>query len=51
MEQVYGQVIEKHIKNGLLEQVVYDKEVWFRLTEAGMDVSNYVMADFLEPVI
>lgn len=51
LEQVYGQVIEKHIKNGLLEQVVYDKEVWFRLTEAGMDVSNYVMADFLEPVI
>lgn len=51
LEQVYGQVIEKHIKNGLLEQVVYDKEVWFHLTEAGMDVSNYVMADFLEPVI
>ncbi len=51
LEQVYGQVVEKHIKNGLLEQVVYDQEVWLRLTEAGMDVSNYVMADFLEPII
>ena len=47
LKQVYGQVIEKHIKNGLLEQ----KDEWLRLTEAGMDVSNYVMADFLEPVI
>ncbi len=51
LEQVYGQVIEKHIKNGLLEQVTYDNDVWLRLTEPGMDVSNYVMADFLEPVI
>ncbi|MBR4086097.1 MAG: oxygen-independent coproporphyrinogen III oxidase [Lachnospiraceae bacterium] len=47
LNQVYGQVMEKHIKNGLLEQ----KEGWIRLTEAGMDVSNYVMADFLEPDI
>ncbi len=50
-EQVYGEVIQKHIKNGLLEKVRYNQEEWIRLTESGMDVSNYVMADFLEPVI
>ena len=50
-EQVYGEVIQKHIKNGLLEKVLYNQEEWIRLTESGMDVSNYVMADFLEPVI
>ncbi len=47
LEEVYGAVIEKHIKNGLLVK----SDEWLRLTEAGMDVSNYVMADFLEPVI
>ena len=47
LEAVYGQVIEKHIENGLLEQ----KGEVLRLTDAGMDVSNYVMSDFLEPVI
>ena len=47
LEQVYGQVIEKHIKNGLLEQ----NDGWIWLSEAGMDLSNYVMADFLEPGI
>lgn len=42
MEDVYGEVLAKHEKNGLLlngERV--------RLTERGLDVSNYVMADFL----
>ena len=51
LEEVYGQMIEKHIKNGLLEQAVCDEDEWLRLTDAGMDVSNYVMADFLEPNI
>ncbi len=40
---VYGAVIEKHEKEGLL--------VWengsLRLTKRGLDVSNYVMADFI----
>ena len=35
------------MNNGLLEQ----NGEWLRLTESGMDVSNYVMADFLEPNI
>lgn len=42
MESVYGEALAKHEKNGLLsvgERV--------RLTERGLDVSNYVMADFL----
>lgn len=41
--EVYGSVLEKHRKNGLLKQ----KDGFFFLTEYGMDVSNYVMADFL----
>ncbi len=42
MDSVYGKVIEKHVKNGLLtdgERV--------KLTKKGIDVSNMVMADFL----
>ena len=49
MKRVYGHVIQKHIRNGLLEGVVYEEEERIRLTDAGMDVSNLVMADFLEP--
>ena len=41
--EVYGSVLEKHRKNGLLKQ----KDGFYFLTEYGMDVSNYVMADFL----
>lgn len=43
LEEVYGNVIQKHLKQGLLE-VSGDG---FRLTERGTDVSNYVMADYL----
>lgn len=42
MEQVYGKVIKKHVQNGLLLE---DESVY--LTAKGLDVSNYVMADFL----
>ena len=60
MEDVYGEVIERHVKDGLLEiycktsqkdecGFVDGKERYLRLTLKGMDVSNYVMADFLEP--
>ncbi|MDE5819419.1 MAG: radical SAM family heme chaperone HemW [Lachnospiraceae bacterium] len=41
--EVYGSILEKHRKNGLLKQ----KDGFFFLTEYGLDVSNYVMADFL----
>lgn len=42
-EEKYGAVIEKHIRNGLLQ----NEKNYIRLTEKGRDVSNYVMADFL----
>lgn len=43
MDSVYGAVIEKMVKNGLLAQ----NERNLALTEWGMDVSNYVMSEFL----
>ena len=43
--KVYGKVIEKHVQEGLLQ--IKEDQVF--LTLKGMDVSNYVMADFLEP--
>lgn len=42
MEEVYGQIIQKHVKDGLLVNGDF-----VALTEKGIDVSNYVMADFL----
>lgn len=42
MDSVYGKVIEKHVKNGLLTD-----EERVKLTKKGIDVSNMVMADFL----
>lgn len=42
IEEVYGKVIRKNISDGLLE----DGER-LRLTKKGVDISNYVMAQFL----
>lgn len=42
VSQVYDKVLSKHQKDGLL---TVDEQI--RLTEKGLDVSNYVMADFL----
>lgn len=42
LDDVYGKVIKKHLENGLLE-----RSGTLRLTGKGLDVSNYVMADFL----
>ncbi len=48
--QVYGEIAQKHIKEDLLEQRVDSEGIeYIALTAKGMDVSNYVMADFLEP--
>lgn len=49
MSQVYGEVIHKHISNGLLMELSEEGQRSVALTLKGMDVSNYVMADFLEP--
>lgn len=43
MDSVYGEVIEKMLANGLMVQ----NEKNLALTEWGMDVSNYVMSEFL----
>ncbi len=45
--EVYKDVVEKHMEEGLLQQVNQGQEVYVALTEKGLDVSNYVMADFL----
>lgn len=43
MEAVYGDVIRQLMAQGLMESC----EGWVRLTEQGLDVSNYAMAQFL----
>jgi oxygen-independent coproporphyrinogen-3 oxidase len=43
LEEVYGNLLRRHMAQGLLEQT----EEGFRLTEKGTDVSNYVMSDYL----
>ncbi len=49
MEKVYGEVIQKHLENGLLIWEEEGEDKFLRLTQRGLDVSNYVMSDFLEP--
>lgn len=51
MEVVYGDVIKKHIENDLLRITQRGEEKYLCLTGKGMDVCNYVMSDFLEPVL
>ena len=43
LESVYGNVIDKHIKNGLL----HFENGWISLTRRGLDLANSVFADFL----
>lgn len=43
IQEIYGNVLQKHLQNGLL---AHENGFYF-LTERGLDVSNYVMADFL----
>ncbi len=43
MEQIYGEVIRENTEKGLL----IDETGYVRLTREGMDLSNYVMAQFL----
>ena len=51
MEKVYGPVMEKHINHKLLQIKEVDNQHYLCLTKKGMDVCNYVMSDFLEPVL
>lgn len=47
MDEVYGSVIEKNKKDGLLVEHGEGLNRRLALTSKGMDVSNYVMAQFL----
>jgi len=43
----YGVVIGRMEEKGLLEEKSGKKDIFLRLTERGIDVSNYVMSEFL----
>ena len=43
VEKIFGKIIEKHIKNTLL----LDDGEFLRLSDRGLDISNYVISDFL----
>lgn len=47
MEAVYGEVIERLLKEGLLEASI-QTDGHIRLTEYGLDVSTYALAEFLQ---
>lgn len=48
LKEVYGEVIEKLVGQGLLEwEGDAPLDSYLRLTERGIDVSNYVMSEFL----
>ena len=47
MEAVYGEVIERLLKEGLLEASV-QTDSHIRLAEYGLDVSTYALAEFLQ---
>ncbi len=51
LEEVYGEVIDRHMALGLLACQDRNGEKYLYLTERGLDVANWVMADFLEPSI
>ena len=50
-EKVYGEVIARNVADGLLTIKTEDdngkKEKFLALTKRGLDLSNYVMAQFL----
>jgi oxygen-independent coproporphyrinogen-3 oxidase len=43
LEECYGKQIERFLKEGLLER----KDGYLNLTKPGINVSNYVLAEFL----
>lgn len=51
LEKVYGDVIRKHVARGLLVYREGEAGRTLCLTPRGLDLANYVMADFLEPML
>ena len=43
IESIYGSVIDKYLKNGML----LEKDGYIALSDAGIDVSNVIMAEFM----
>lgn len=51
LEQVYGEVIRKHVAQGLLAYREGASGRFLYLTPRGLDLANYVMVDFLDPLV
>ena len=47
LEQVYGDVIRKHVARELLAYQDREADRYLYLTDRGLDLANYVMADFV----
>ena len=47
LETVYGDVLEGLARQGLIEKYGREGAAFWRLTKRGIDVSNYVLAEFL----
>lgn len=47
LNEVYGQVIEELLQEGLLSQYNIQNEQYIQLTPRGIDISNYVFGKFL----
>ncbi len=47
MKEVYGPVIAQNVSDGLLVTCEGNGKHWLALTKKGLDLSNYVMAQFL----
>lgn len=47
ISEIYGNVIQKQIVLGTMEEYKTGTESFYRLTEFGMDVSNVVLSEFL----
>lgn len=45
IDKVYGDVINRHLQNNLLAKDTNSDRIY--LTDRGLDVSNYVLSDFI----
>ena len=43
LEEIYGDVLRRHLAQGVMEET----ERGYRLNERGIDISNYILADYL----
>ena len=43
LEEIYGDVLRRHLAQGVMEET----EKGYRLNERGIDISNYILADYL----